>query len=132
VTAQTPLASILPHGSFLQARLLVPTAAIGFVHAGEPVRLRYSAFPYEQFGLYHGTVRQVSRSIITSGELDLPVSPRSPYYLITASLAKPYVHAYGRRLPLTSGMTLSADIVLDREPLYEWVLRPIESLRGKL
>jgi membrane fusion protein len=113
VTTQTPLASILPHGSVLQARLRVPT----------PVRLRYSAFPYEQFGLYRGTVQQVSRSIIAPGELDLPASPRAPYYLIIASLAEPYVHAYGRHLPLTSGMTLSADIVLNREPLYEWVLR---------
>ncbi|MGH9439883.1 MAG: HlyD family secretion protein, partial [Terriglobia bacterium] len=116
VVPQTPLVSILPHGSVLEARLLVPTAAIGFVHAGESVRLSYSAFPYEQFGLYHGTVRQVSRSIITPGELDLPVNPHAPYYLIIASLAEPYVRAYGRNLPMTAGMTLSADIVLDREP----------------
>jgi len=131
VTAQSPLVSILPKGSVLQARLLVPTRAIGFVHAGEPVRLRYSAFPYQQFGLYSGTVRKVSRSIVVPGELHLPVQLKKPYYLVTASLAEPYVRAYGKRLPLTAGMTLSADIVLNRERLYEWILRPIESLRGR-
>jgi membrane fusion protein len=132
VSTQSTLLSILPRGSILQARLLVPTSAIGFVHAGQSVRLRYSAFPYQQFGLYHGKLRKVSRSIVVPGELHLPVSLEGPYYLVTASLAKPYVCAYGKKLPLTAGMTLSADIVLNREPLYEWVLRPIESLRGRL
>lgn len=132
VTKQTSLASILPYGSVLEARLLVPTRSIGFVHVGEPVRFRYSAFPYQQFGLYRGRVQEVSRSIIAPNELDLPVTLGEPYYLVTASLAKPYVRAYGRRMSLASGMMLSADIVLNRERLYEWVLRPIESLRGRL
>lgn len=131
VTLQSPLASILPTGSVFEARLLVPTRAIGFVQAGEPVRLRYNAFPYQQFGLYRGKVSKVSRSIVVPGELRLPVQVKKPYYLVTASLAKPYVRAYGKKLPLTAGMTLSADIVLHRERLYEWVLRPIESLRGR-
>ncbi|MGH8161896.1 MAG: hypothetical protein ACRESR_07115, partial [Gammaproteobacteria bacterium] len=74
--------------------------------------------------------RTVSRSVIRPGELSLPVNLSAPYYLVTASLAKPYVHAYGQRLPLTAGMALSADIVLNRERLYDWVLRPLASLRG--
>lgn len=132
VNPQTPLASLLPHGSVFQARLLVPTRAIGFIHAGQPVVLRYSAFPYQQFGLYHGRVSEVSRSIIAPHELDLPVSTKQPFYLVTAALDKPYVLAYGRHMPLAAGMTLSADIVINRERLYEWILRPIESLRGQL
>lgn len=132
VNTQTPLVSLLPQGSIFQARLLVPTTAIGFVHTGEPVVLRYSAFPYQQFGLYHGHVREVSRSIIAPRELNLPVSLKQPYYLVTAALDKPYVLAYGRHMPLAAGMTLSADIVINRERLYEWVLRPIQSLRGHL
>lgn len=130
LTSQSALLSILPQGSVLEARLLVPTRSIGFVHPGERVRFRYSAFPYQRFGLYRGKVRGVSRSVITPGELDLPVNLNGPYYLVTASLVHPYVHAYGRRLPLTAGMTLSADIVLNRERLYNWLLRPLESLRG--
>jgi len=129
-TPTTPLMSLLPQGSRLEARLLIPTQAIGFVRTGQPVLLSYSAFPYQQFGLYHARLTRVSRSVIAPGELSLPVSLQQPYYLATASLDQAYVRVYGRRMPLASGMTLSAAIVLNRERLYQWVLRPLESLRG--
>lgn len=130
VTAATPLIGMLPQGSRIEARLLIPTQAIGFVRAGQAVLLSYSAFPYQQFGLYHARLTRVSRSVIAPGELALPVSLQQPYYLATATLEQSYVRAYGRRMPLASGMTLSAAIVLNRERLYQWVLRPLKSLRG--
>ncbi|MGH2506800.1 MAG: HlyD family secretion protein [Ktedonobacteraceae bacterium] len=122
------LLSLLPRGSELEAQLIIPTGAIGFVHVGEPVLLRYSAFPYQQFGLYRANLTSVSRSIITPGELSLPVNINESYYLASATLEKSYVLAYGQRMPLSAGMTLNADIVLNRERLYQWIFSPLKSL----
>jgi membrane fusion protein len=47
VASGQPLLSILPLGSELEAQLLVPSNAIGFVHDGTPVVLRYQAYPYQ-------------------------------------------------------------------------------------
>jgi|GEM_PF-3281770 len=128
--ANAPLLSLLPKGSKLEARLLIPSRAVGLVHVGESVRFRYSAFPSQQFGLYSGRLTRLSRSIISPSELSLPVSIHEPYYLATATLDKPYVRAEGHRLPLSAGMTLTAHIVLGRQRLYQWILRPLASLRG--
>jgi membrane fusion protein len=131
VDTGTPLISILPEKSLLEVRLLVPAQAIGFIHKDQTVHLRYSAFPYQQFGLYEGRVKEVSQSIVTPNELKLPVSMQVPYYLVTVALSSPYVNVYGTRIKLTPGMTLQADIAISRERLYEWVLRPLVSLRGQ-
>lgn len=130
VDASTPLASILPRGSKLEARLLIPSKAVGQIHVGQTVRLRYSAFPYQQFGLYVGRLTSLSRSIMVPSELSLPVSMHEPYYMATVTLAEPYVLAHGKHLPLAAGMTLTANIVLGQQHLYQWILRPLASLRG--
>ena len=41
----------------LQAELLVPARAIGFVEVGQPVRILYDAFPYQHFGTYTRSCR---------------------------------------------------------------------------
>lgn len=63
----TPLLSILPAGSELEAELFLPSRAIGFVRPGQPVLLRYQAFPYQKFGHYRGQVANVARSAIAPG-----------------------------------------------------------------
>jgi hypothetical protein len=35
------------------------------------------------------------------------------------------VQAQGRAIPLLAGALLDADIMLDRKPLYQWVLDPV-------
>lgn len=54
VTAGQVLLSVVPRGSPLQAQLLVPSRAAGFVRAGSRVALHYQAFPYQKFGMQHG------------------------------------------------------------------------------
>ena len=52
---------IVPEHEPMQAELLAPSSAVGFIHPGGRVLLRYSAFPYQKFGEYWGTVMSVSR-----------------------------------------------------------------------
>jgi membrane fusion protein len=54
---------IVPEDAVLHAELFVPARAIGFVEAGQPVRILYDAFPYQHFGTYRGHVVKVSQTI---------------------------------------------------------------------
>jgi len=56
--------ALLPKGSQLQAQLLAPSRAVGFIEPGDKVLLRYQAFPYQKFGHHAGKVVRVSRSAI--------------------------------------------------------------------
>jgi membrane fusion protein len=133
----TPLLSIVPQGARLEAHLYAPSRAVGFVRAGQPVLLRYRAYPYQKFGHYRGTIASVSRSAIEPSELPpgfaagaAPGAAAEPLYRIVVGLERQHVSAYGKAVPLQPGMQLDADILLDRRRLYEWVLDPLFTLTG--
>lgn len=132
VTGDAPLLALLPEDSLLEARIHVPTRAAGFVKAGAKVVVRYDAFPYQRFGLQHGIIQRVSRSVLMPDEMDTPVRPVEPGYAAVVRLERQRVVAYGEELPLKPGMLLQADIVLDRQSLFRWLLDPLLATTGSL
>lgn len=138
VGTSTPIFTILPAGSRLEAQLFSPSRAIGFVRPGQTVVMRYKAYPYQKFGTYRGTVMGVSATAVNPAELAQvplnlvnPAGANEPVYRITVRPARPSVIAYGEPLPLQPGMELEADIVLERRRLIEWVLAPLYTLTGR-
>jgi membrane fusion protein len=126
---QHPQLEILPEDSALQAELLVPTRAAGFVHAGQEVRILYDAFPYQNFGSYHGHIAQVSQTIISGADERTPISLKEPAYKVDIELDRPDVDAGGKKIPLQAGMLLKADIILERRPLITWLINPLLAAR---
>lgn len=122
---QTPLLAILPRDAQLQARLLVPSRAIGAIAVGDEVRVRYQAFPYQRYGSYAGRVIEISKTLLTPNELDGPVTASEPVYRITVGLERQDVAAGTVSLPLQAGMQLEADVLLARRRLIEWMFDPL-------
>ena len=132
VNAGAPLLSIIPEGAALQAQLLVPSRAAGFIATGQHVALRYQAFPFQRFGSSHGVVKEISRTLITPGDTQLPAALAEPAYRITVALERHTVPAYGKDFPLQAGMLLDADIALDRRRLVEWVFEPLIAVASRV
>lgn len=128
-----PLLSLVPESTRLNAHLLVPVRAAGFIEAGQQLEIRYDAFPYQKFGLYQGKIVSISEAVLLPNELmEVPLPIQEPVYRVTAELSQPFVSAYGRNIPLKAGMTLSADVRLSERSLLEWLLEPFYSLKGRL
>ena len=129
VSAGQPLLSILPAGSTLQAQLLVPSRAIGFIEPGSRVVRRYQAFAYQKFGQQYGRVTDISRSALSPADLMALVGQQSqqqePLYREQVALDSQDVLAYGKEQPVKPGMALNADILMDRRSLIEWVFEPL-------
>jgi membrane fusion protein len=120
---------IVPNDKVLQAELFVPTRAIGFVRPGQKVRIKYEAFPYQNFGTYGGQIIKVSHTIVTSSDASGPITLKEPAYRITAALERSDIAAYGENIPLQADMLLSADIILEHRSLMRWLLDPLLSVR---
>ena len=116
---------IVPDNSPLQAELLIPTRAAGFVRPGQEVRLLYDAFPYQNFGAYTGHVAEISNTVLTKTDAVGPIVPEEPVYKAVVQLDRPDVDANGRKMPLHAGMLLQAKIILDRRSLARWILEPL-------
>ncbi len=131
IASAQPIVSILPTGAPLYARLLIPSRSAGFVAPGQNVNLLYDAFPYQQFGSYRARMISISSHALLPGDLPNATAMREPFFEAVAEIESPFVDAYGDQVPLRSGMTLSADVVLDRRTLIDWILEPLYVMRGR-
>ncbi len=135
VVPDAALASLVPANARLQAHLYAPSSALGFIRPQQAVRLRVAAFPYQKFGHQAGLVQQVSSTPLQAGELAaLPLAskPDEPLYRVTVTLDQQHATAYGQEQPLTAGMQLDADVLLERRRLVEWLFAPVLGIAGRV
>lgn len=134
VASGQALMSVVPQNASLEAQLLVPGSAIGFMRPGERVLLRYQAFPYQKFGLHTGRVVEVSRSALDPQEaatlLGRPV--KASFYRVLVALHAQAVAAYGQPQALRPGMAFTADVLLDRRRLVDWIFEPLLGMRQRI
>ena len=140
VSAGTVLASLLPDGSNLNAHLYAASRQAGFIEPGQPVLMRYAAYPYQKFGMARGRVVSITQSPYAVQELPSHIAsslqdqggPPELFYGVTVALDANSIRVYGHAQPLQAGMLLEADVVQDRRRLYEWALEPLYSVTGRL
>jgi membrane fusion protein len=131
VGSGAPMLKIVPERATMHAELLAPSSAIGFIHEGERVLLRYSAFPYQKFGEYGGTVARVSQAALKPDEVEglragaAPLKQTGPFYRVIVSPDSQFVKIYGEERMLPASMQVQAYALLDRQALYEWILDPL-------
>lgn len=126
-----PVVAVAPEGSALEARLLAPTRAGGFLGEGQDVRLMVDAFPFQQFGAVQGRIVEVSRVALSPREVNAPVEVREPVFSLRVRLQTQGVEAYGERRALQPGMTVRADVVTARRSFLQWLTDPLLAARAR-
>jgi len=119
---------IVPDEAQLSAELFAPSRAIGFVEPGKETRLLYDAFPYQRFGSFGGKVSSVSRTAIDPRETEIPFQFEEPIYRVRVKLDQQDIAAYGERVALQPGMTLQANVILERQSFLAWLLQPLNAV----
>jgi len=136
VVAGQSVLSIVPAGSPLQAQLLVPSKAAGFVHRGTKIVLHYQPFPYQKFGLQQGVVREVSTSALSPSEVAALLGGQTqvtePQYRVLVDLAAQSIEVYGNEESLRPGMAVEGDLLIDRRRIVEWVFEPLYAAGRRL
>lgn len=127
VQAGQPLMSVLPGDGSLEAELLVPSRAIGFIEPGDAVLLRYQAYPYQKFGHHQGRVARISRSTVNTTAAGSDTTGE-PFYRVSVTLHRQTITAYGKPEPLKPGMLLDADVLGEQRTLIEWLFEPLFSI----
>ena len=131
VDSTVSLLTLIPEGSVLIAELLLPTRSIGLVETGDPARLRFDAFPYQQFGLVTAEIIQIDKALLMPDSVT-PLPYREPVYRVRAALSQQKIGSKGDGHPLRAGMQVQADILLEKRRLLDWVLEPLKGLKERI
>ena len=131
VNASRPVMVIVPQDAELVAELYAPTRAVGFVEPGKETRLLYDAFPYQRFGSFGGKVDTIARIAVDPRETEIPFPFEEPVYRIKVKLDRQAIDAFGEQNPLQAGMTLKANIVLERQTFLAWLLQPLNAVLNR-
>jgi membrane fusion protein len=118
------LVTLIPEGSRLEVWLYAPTRATGFVRPGQRVRLKFDAFPYQKYGLGLGTVTAVAAVALEPSSIDPGLGIEEPVFRIRVRLDQAAPGVRSGISALRPGMTLNADLVLERRSLWESLFAP--------
>lgn len=125
------LLSIIPSGSQWLAEIYAPSAAIGNVNVGQNINLKYSAFPYQKYGIYRAEVSNISKTILSPRSIPEVLRIEDSSYRIIAELKDQHVNYLGEEFNLQSGMQFSAELVIEKRSLIGWFMGPIYDIANR-
>lgn len=126
----TILASLVPQEEKRKVEVWVSNEDIGFVRPGQPVKLKFAAYPFQKYGMGHGTVAHVGadaqseeeardRGLVANGQRPLR-------YKALVALDTDVLEMEGRQYPLSVGMQTAAEILLGERTVAEYLLSPVQ------
>lgn len=131
------LFTLVPRDAPLQAEVNVDSRDIGEVAVGQPVRIKFEAFPFQKYGTASGTVRIISDDSLTpesGGETadrdrrETTARPSHPYYRVLIDLTDMRLRNLPEGFRMPPGMTLTAEMKVGSRRVVSYFLYPL--LRG--
>jgi HlyD family secretion protein len=129
------LLTLVPKGEQLVAEVQIKNEDIGFVQAGQGVKLKLTAYPFQKYGLLEGTVltiaadAQSSAADRTQQASDGATLPATARYKALVRLNSQHLEAdidgRLRRYSLDPGMQTIAEIHQGERTVMEYLLSPV-------
>lgn len=136
VSPGTVLMTLVPNNEVLQAEVWLKNEDAGFVHAGQIVKVKLMAYPFQKYGMIDGKVLQVSadatdRSNANNNQETQSNNSQSSAvatqlaYRTIVQLDKQQLEIEQDKLHLTSGMQVAAEIKLADQTVMQYLLSPV-------
>lgn len=122
IPANTPLISVAPKDSRTVLKVDINERDRGFLREGLPVKMKFSAFPYQRYGFITGTLEYISPATQAAAGADAAV------FRGNVSLDKDYFTVGGMDYPLRFGMIATAEIVVQKRRLIDFALDPLREI----
>jgi multidrug efflux pump subunit AcrA (membrane-fusion protein) len=118
------IATISPRGARLLVEAHVPNKDIAFIEKGLPAKLKFDAFPFQDYGIVDGTVIEVAPDAQTDKD-------SSSFYKVMIAPRQTEITAKGKSVALRPGLALSAEIVTERKSILNLILEPFRQLKSQ-
>jgi hemolysin D len=118
------IAAISPSGSALILKAQMPNQQSGHLRVGMPVKVKFDAYPFQDYGVVQGRVswiapdsktQETKQGIVETFDLDI-------------TLQQPDLKAGNKRIPITPGQTATAEVIIRQRRLIDYLLDPFTKL----
>ena len=129
ISPGTILMTLVPNDEILRAEVWVGNQDVGFIHTGEPVKIKFAAYQFQKYGMVEGKVAHLS-----ADASDTPPNQQQPgksgsnlpfAYRALIDLKAQHLIADGVLHSLTPGMQVTAEIHLGTRTILEYLLSPV-------
>jgi hemolysin D len=95
-----------------------------FLREGQPVKLKFAAFPYQRYGVINGTLEYISPATKPSA------ATKQPVYEGRVTVERDHYQVADSKVPLRYGMSATAEVVVRERRLIDLALDPFRQVGG--
>lgn len=125
VKAGDAIAEIAPKGTILVLRSQMVTTESGSLRVGMPVKMKFDAYPFQDYGVVEGNLNEISpTSKVTETE-----QGQITTFDLEIELKQNCIQTAKTCVALTPGQTATAEVIVRQRRLIDFVLDPFKKLQ---
>ncbi|RZU02310.1 HlyD family type I secretion periplasmic adaptor subunit [Rivibacter subsaxonicus] len=119
VTPAQVLMVIVPSNAEVTAEVVINNKDIGFVNAGQVATIKLETFPFTRYGTVAATVKSVTADAVSDEK-------RGAIFPAALTLGQGSIDIDGKRIALSPGMNLTAEVRTGRRRVIDYLLSPVQ------
>lgn len=118
------IAQIAPKNSGYILKAQMPSQQSGFLKVGMPVKIKFDAYPFQDYGVVQGRVHWISpdSKVVETSQGNVEM------FEVEVALDKPYIQAGNKRIIITPGQTATAEVIVRQRRVIDFMLDPFKKL----
>ena len=137
VPAGQDILEIIPTQDEMVVEAFVEPSEVAFLHLGQPVTVKLSAYDFNKYGGIEGSIRHISADTLQEQNPNRPppndeVQLEPGLYKVLVGFDEHGIERHGRKLVPMPGMTADIEVKTGNKTVLEYVFRPLMSVREAL
>ncbi len=120
VTEAQVLMIIVPKDAQVTAEVVIDNKDIGFVNAGQVAAIKLETFPFTRYGTVEAKVSSVTADAVNDEK-------RGAIFPATLALSQNSIVIDGKRIHLSPGMNVTAEIKTGKRRVIDYLLSPVQT-----
>jgi HlyD family type I secretion membrane fusion protein len=113
-----PLFTLTPLAGALEAEIHIDAKDVGFIRAGDTVRLKLDAYQFTSHGTAKGVIKTISDGSFTTTDDGQVVQP---FYKARVAITDLHLRNVPANFRLTPGLTLTGEILIGRRTIMQYI-----------
>ncbi len=120
------LVEIVPLDDSLLVEAYVRPADIAFLHPGQAVKVKITAYDFSRYGSLDGEIMRIGADTVTRSERD-----DEEVFVVEVRTENNMLDAGGAAVEIIPGMTTEVDILTGRKTVMEYLMRPVVRIKER-